>query len=66
MGKAKIRKKLGGYKKQLIKHISKFREAEARGDAGSMNYMAREMKDYMKRMDLLKSRMKPRKELIQK
>ena len=31
-----------------------------------MNYMAREMKDYMKRMDILKSRMKPRKELIQK
>ena len=66
MGKAKIRKKLEGYKKQLIKHISKFREAEERGDAGSMNYMAREMKDYMKRMDLLKSRMKPRKKLIQK
>ncbi|HLD43565.1 MAG TPA: hypothetical protein VJB08_06310 [Candidatus Nanoarchaeia archaeon] len=34
MGKAKIRKKLEGYKKQLIKHISKFREAEERGGCG--------------------------------
>ena len=37
MGKAKVRKKLGGYEKQLRKHIGKFKEAESRGDIGSMN-----------------------------
>ena len=58
MGKAKIRKKLGGYEKQLRKHIDKFKEAEERGDIGSMNYMAREMNDYLKKMDMFKKRMK--------
>ena len=57
MGKAKVRKKLNGYEKQLKKHINKFKEAELRGDVGSMNYMAGEMKDYMKRMDFLKKRL---------
>jgi len=57
MGKAKVRKKLNGYEKQLKKHINKFKEAELRGDVGSMNYMAREMRDYMKRMDFLKKRL---------
>ena len=57
MGKAKVRKKISGYEKKLKKHMSKFKEAELRGDVGSMNYMAREMKDYMKRMDFLKKRL---------
>jgi len=57
MGKAKVRKKINGYEKQLKKHINKFKEAELRGDVGSMNYMAREMRDYMKRMDFLKKRL---------
>lgn len=56
MGKAKIRKKLKGYEKQLKKHIKKFKEAEAKGAIESMNYMAREMNDYLKRMNILKSR----------
>lgn len=56
MGKAKIRKKLKGYEKQLKKHIGKFKEAETRGDVGSMNYMAREISDYLKRMNILKSK----------
>ena len=60
MGKAKIRKKVEGYEKQLKKHIKKFKEAESRGDAGSMNYMAREMSDYLKRMTKLKSRLLPK------
>ena len=59
MGKAKIRKKLEGYEKQLKKHISKFKEAEKRGDVGSMNYMAREMSDYLKRITKLKSGLLP-------
>jgi len=61
MGKAKIRKKIEGYEKQLKKHIEKFKEAEERDDIGSMNYMAREMTDYLKRMDILKSRLLPKK-----
>jgi len=61
MGKAKIRKKLKGYRKQLVKHIGKFKEAEAREDAGSMNYMAREMSDFIKRMGALKKRVMPKK-----
>ena len=61
MGKAKIRKKVEGYEKQLKKHIGKFKEAELRGDVGSMNYMAREMNDYLKRMAELKSRLLPKK-----
>ncbi len=40
MGKAKIRKKIEGYEKQLQKHIAKFNEAKERDDVGSMNYMA--------------------------
>ena len=60
MGKAKIRKKLDGYKKQLQKHIDKFKEAEKRGAPESMEYMAKEMKNYMARMDILKNRIKPR------
>ena len=58
MGKAKIRKKLEGYRKQLKKHLDKFKEAEERGAVESMNYMAKEMLNYMKRMDILKSRLK--------
>jgi len=61
MGKAKIRKKIGGYRKQLKKHISKFKEAESRGAAESMDYMAREMRDYMKRIDILDRRVLPKK-----
>ena len=60
MGKARLRKKLQGYEKQLIKHINKFKEAEDRQDAGSMNYMAREMNDFIKRMHVLKRRLKPK------
>jgi hypothetical protein len=53
MGKAKIRKKIDGYKKQLRKHIDKFKEAEKRGAVESMNYMAKEMRNYMQRLDKL-------------
>ena len=41
--------------------LKKFKEAEDREDEGSMNYMAREMSDYMKRMDTFKSGLKPKK-----
>ena len=58
MGKAKLRKKVEGYKKQLEKHIEKFKEAESRGSPESMGYMAKEMSNYLKRMDKLKSRLK--------
>ncbi|MBU0628478.1 MAG: hypothetical protein KKC75_04765 [Nanoarchaeota archaeon] len=61
MGKAKIRKKVEGYEEQLKKHITKFNEAKERDDIGSMNYMAREMSDYLKRMDILKKRLLPKK-----
>lgn len=61
MGKAKVRKKLEGYKKQLKEHISKFKEAEKRGATESMNYMAREMSDYLRRMDKFKKRLLPKK-----
>jgi len=66
MGKAKLRKKVKGYEKQLKKHIGKFKEAELRDDTGSMNYMAREMKDYMKRMEFLKKRLLPKKAIKRK
>jgi hypothetical protein len=58
LGKAKVRKKLEGYKKQLQKHIAKFKEAEAQEAPESMEYMAKEMRNYMKRMDILKKRLK--------
>ena len=61
MGKAKVKKKLEGYKKQLRKHIDKFKEAEKRGAAESMNYMAREMSDYLSRMDKFEKRLLPKK-----
>lgn len=61
MGKAKIRKKLEGYEKQLKKHINKFKEAQERGSIESMNYMAREMSDYLKRMEVFKKRLRARK-----
>jgi peptidoglycan hydrolase CwlO-like protein len=60
MGKANIRKKIEGYDKQLKKHIDKFKEAEERGDVGSMNYMGREITDYVKQIDKLKKRMMPK------
>jgi len=61
VGKAKIRKKLEGYEKQLKKHINKFKEAQERGSIESMNYMAREMSDYLKRMEVFKKRLRARK-----
>lgn len=61
MGKAKIRKKLKGYEKQLRKHMTKFEEAKSRDAVGSMNYMAREMSDYLKKMDKFKKRVLPKK-----
>lgn len=61
MGKARIRKKLEGHKKQIIKHIKKFKEAEEKGAAESMNYMAKELSNYLKRIEDLKSRMLPKK-----
>ncbi len=61
MGKAKLRKKLEGYEKQLKKHIVKFKKAEERGASESMNYMAREMSDYLKRTDILKKKLLPKK-----
>tara|TARA_B100000315_G_C14305042_1_gene463629 strand:- start:137 stop:322 length:186 start_codon:yes stop_codon:yes gene_type:complete len=61
MGKAKVRKKLEGYKKQLKKHIDKFNEAKERGAIESMNYMATEMKNYINRMDILKKRLMKKK-----
>lgn len=41
--------------------MGKFEEAKSRGSEGSMNYMAREMSDYMKRTEILKSRLLPKK-----
>ena len=61
MGKAKIRKKLEGYEKQLKKHIGKFKEAQERDDVGSMDYMAREMRDYLRKMEVFKKRLLPKK-----
>jgi len=61
MDKAKVRKKIEGYEKQLKRHMAKFKEAEERGDVGSMNYMAREMRDYIGRMDVLKEMAMPKK-----
>ena len=61
MGKARIKKKLEGYEKQLKKHIRKFKEAKDRGAIESMNYMAREMSDYLRRMDIFKKRLLPKK-----
>lgn len=58
MGKARLRKKLDGHKKQIIKHIKKFKEAEERGVVESMNYMAKELSNYLKRMEELESRVK--------
>ena len=52
MGKAKVRKKLEGYKKQLKKHIEKFKEAEDRGAVESMGYMARELSGYLKMSEI--------------
>ena len=60
MGKAKVRKKLKGYKKQLRKHIQKFKEAEDRGAVESMDYMAKEMSDYLRRVDILKRKLLPK------
>lgn len=60
MGKAKVKKKIEGYKKQLKKHIDKFSEAEERGDVGSMNYMAREMRSFLERIETLKKRAAPK------
>ena len=61
MGKARIKKKLKGYEKQLKKHISKFKEAKDRGAIESMNYVAREMSDYLRRMRIFKKRLLPKK-----
>lgn len=61
MGKAKIRKKIVGYEKQLKKHMEKFKEAEARGAVESMSYMADEMEEFFRRRDVLKSRLLPKK-----
>lgn len=47
--------------KQLKKHIEKFNEAKERGAEESMDYMAREMADYLKRMEILKKRLRPKK-----
>ncbi|MBW2980707.1 hypothetical protein KY360_04805 [Candidatus Woesearchaeota archaeon] len=58
MGKAKVRKKIAGLKKQVVKHIGKFNEAKERDTPESMNYMAKEMANYMKRMDQLKKKLK--------
>jgi len=60
MGKAKVRKKIEGYEKQLKIHIDKFNEAKERGDIGSMNYFGRELKDFMKRKDILEKRALPK------
>jgi len=61
MGKAKLKKKIEGYRKQLANHIDKFKEAEERGAPESMTYMAKEMSNYLKRMDMLKSKLLPKK-----
>ena len=58
MGKAKIRKKIAGYNEQAVKHISKFNEAKERGSVESMNYMAKELANYLKTIDKLKKRLK--------
>ena len=64
MGKAKIRKKQEGLLKQVKKHINKFNEAKQRDDVGSMEYMARELSDYLKQMDKLGVRILPREKKV--
>ena len=59
MGKAGLRKKREGLFEQTKKHIEKFEEAMARGDVGSMDYMAREMSDYLKKIKNIDSRIMP-------
>ncbi|MDP7180809.1 MAG: hypothetical protein QF824_06080 [Candidatus Woesearchaeota archaeon] len=61
MGKAKVRKKISGYEKQLEKHIEKFKEAEERGDVGAMNYFGRELQDFLKHKEKLKGQLDPKK-----
>lgn len=61
MGKAKVKKKIEGYEEQLEKHIRKFKEAEKRGAVESMNYMAHEISEFLKRKDILKKRLLPKK-----
>jgi hypothetical protein len=58
MGKAKLRKKIDGQKKQIIKHIEKFKEAEERGALESMDYMAKELSNFLERKKQLEKRKK--------
>lgn len=64
MGKARLRKKHKGLLEQTRKHIKKFEEAIERGDIGSMEYMAREMSDYLKQIKKIDLRTLPRKKRI--
>lgn len=56
MGKAKIKKKIDGQKKQIIKHIEKC--AEERGALESMNYMAKELSNFLERKKKLEAKKK--------
>lgn len=61
MGKARLRKKIAGLQKQMKKHLRKFREAFDRGSGESMEYIGREVTDYLRQRDKLKKRMLPKK-----
>ena len=64
MGKAKVRKKQKGLLEQTRIHIKKFEEAKKRGDIGSMEYMAREIADYLKQVEKIKTNLLPRKKRV--
>ncbi|MFH1510396.1 MAG: hypothetical protein ABIF10_01790 [Candidatus Woesearchaeota archaeon] len=61
MGKAKLKKKILGLQKQTKKHLAKFREAYDRGSKESMEYMARELADYLRQRDKLMKLLLPKK-----
>jgi len=64
MGKAKVRKRKDSLIEQTRKHLDKFKEAKERGDIGSMEYMARELTDYLKQIDKHKKKLLPRKKRL--
>jgi len=66
MGKAKLRKRQNGLLEQTRAHIKKFEEAKERGDVGSMEYMAREMADYLKQTGKIRLKLLPREKRVKK
>ena len=61
MGKAKIRKKIKGIEKQTRLHADKMKEAFERDDEGAINYMGREIKDFLKIKEKLTKKILPKK-----